>query len=291
MLGREFLANDAWEFFPLTDTSVLAGILVDASISISGGKYTVELTSLKSVSGVLNFIISLPEISASFDSSNVSHIVTRTQSVFGEYTILNVVLAATASIKEWEVTLVFVSSTLDTNFDYTIEIPFCINVIQDIHKVVTSINTAVGNLEIIANNGLQLDIKDGVITIERDATNPCPSPCPAAPVKTINGNLLGSENVNLQGIGYVITPGVNQLTVTNHLTSCCDCEDQHYIWEAYVDQVREYNSLIENLNLLETIYLEITAKLDLLITAEPENCNRWNQLRQLYFPDGLFCRI
>lgn len=280
MLGRSFLNSADWEFFPFTENSTIKGILVDANISISGAS-EVYITQIDFASGVITVQLEINSIGYSTAGA--------TQTVYGDYTILNYSLPD-ASLA---VTLIFLSSqvSIDNTFVFSPKLRFNQIVVSVVPKAVTTLNTNLGAVEIVFEKGFSAEVIDGIITLSIDNESiVCPETCPDVYVKTVNNSLLNSQDVIVAGDGYRVVPGTNTLTVVNHLQACCDCEDQALVWNTYVNQAILYNTVVDALTNTKSLYDDIRVQLDNVIVTCPFK-DKFALIKELYFPDNLFCEV
>lgn len=280
MLGRAFIPNTQWEHFPLIKSTDLDGILVDASISVRGS-HKISLTSF-------DFNASVLTVQVLVDDTTVT--LSETLSTFGDY------LTFTSNDVSTSLQITLILHDLPASFSWSdiAGVEFSQATVTLLDNVVFSLDEGTapvsGDVTINATAGIKAEVSGNTILLSLDELD-CPDPCPTIDnvVRSINGNFRSINHLGFTSKSYTVYSDTqNTVTLRNYVESCCDCEDQAPIWNAFVDEVSRYNSLIDQLDALKEQYNSLIDRLDFLSTSP---CDEWAKIRDMYFSRALFCKI
>ena len=290
MLGRAFIPNDYWEHFPLVEPTLIQNSLVDAHIytvgelpnSVKLKAYNLSVTPLPPPA--VSPLVSL-QIELDVDGSTLT-LFSAELEAFGAYYIFN----------ESDVNLalgaVLIVQAIPTSWTSTTGVEFN-PLIFSLHNVVFSIDDTQdklqGDLEVTGAGGIVVESQDSnTLVISLDSVD-CPDPCPQFPkvVRSINNEFTSLNHVGLQSRSYTISESApHTVSIASFVEPCCDCEDQAPVWNAFVNELDNYNRAIEALDTIKDNYYELIDRLDLLSV---DDCDEWAKIRDLYFNRNLFC--
>ena len=282
MLGRELIPNNVWEHFPLIENTEVSGILVDGYVSKKG----TDEVFLNSI----DYIYDTNEFTININNGLQNLVFTEPSVLFGEYRLVQHHDTNSGILIQL---IFFVPSLPSSDTSYNLGgIEFAVGAVNYLDKKVFSLNTGSGVISLIGQNGIALTPTDAGIILSVDNEIPCPQDCPQVDLKvrTINGTFLNKRHVHIEGATHTVLPNYDEssLQLINNLTPCCDCEDQAPIWNAFVSELERYKMLINELEDIEELYNKLRT---LLGNVTEDSCDIWKKIRDLHFPEGLFCRI